>query len=200
MFINPKTAIENGWITNIADIEKSLQPNAIDFTLDRLLIISDHSDFVISEETKVMRNSQELHPELFKKYNQNFWKLDAKKAYDGTSKIYINLPEGVAARLIVRSTLNRNGLFITSGLWDSGFKGHVACVIHNRSGRAFIAPGTRIGQIIFEKADSYSLYSGSYNHAQGTHWKEKGEIAPDLFKAKSSAVVDTTVLGSVNLI
>jgi deoxycytidine triphosphate deaminase len=80
--------------------------------------------------------------------------------------------------LVVRSTLNRNGLFITSGLYDSFFKGNAGFCLHNRSpGVARIAPHTRVGQIMFVKSEFSGVqYSGTYNTKQGQHWADtKGE-------------------------
>jgi deoxycytidine triphosphate deaminase len=172
MFINPKLAIAEGWITGIADEEKQVQPNAIDFTLDRLFSIHDNT-FHISEGGKKMRGGEEVYPILDRRENVEFWRLNAHSVYDGMSNIYVKVPEGVAAMLIIRSTFNRNGIFLTSGLYDSGFEGHIGFAIHNRSTSAFIAPGTRIGQIIFIPSDSAGLYAGGWNHEEGTHHSDK---------------------------
>lgn len=171
MFINPKTAIEKGWIKgNIS--EKQIQPNAIDFTLDRLFHIDTRKEFYISEESKLMRPTVPQQTTSCNGYEDVFLLLDGV-IYDGMSDLYVELPEGVAASLIIRSTFNRNGLFITSGLYDSGFKGHIGFTIHNRAGLAYIAPGTRIGQIIFVEASSAGVYAGGWNHTQGSHYTEK---------------------------
>lgn len=179
MFISPKTAIEEGWIrhpdaTTIDEWnnQKFISPNAIDFTLDRLFNIS-YTPFHISEEGKKMRGGEEITPIVPRaESSPNYWKLDADTVYDGMSNAYLNIPEGVAAMLIVRSTFNRNGIFITSGLWDSGYVGHVGFAIHNRSAEAYITPGTRVGQIIFVSSDNAGVYAGGWNHAEGTHHSE----------------------------
>lgn len=175
MFINPKTAIERGWIAGNIN-EKHIQPNAIDFTLDTLYKINATDTFIIAESAKLMRKSnQVVHEELvhssFVEGTQGWW-LQPNSVYDGTSEFVVDIPEGVAALLIVRSTLNRNGLFITSGLYDSGFKGHIGVAIHNRLGDAFLEKGVRIGQIIFVASENAGVYSGGYNHEKGTHWTE----------------------------
>jgi len=194
MLINPKEAIEKGWITGVDDFTPFVQPNAIDFTLDSLSKIRDGHLFLLSEKNKVMRGVQKVQPwtlqEILKPSSQThliqkgfdvhnsketFFVIDQNKAYDGMSNMYLTLPKGVACKLIVRSTLNRNGLFLTSGLYDSGFKGAIGFLIHNRSGTALIAPGTRVGQIAFYTSDSAELYEGGYNHEQGTHYTEKDD-------------------------
>lgn len=185
MFISPKVAIENGWVkyetkdkvlTSVEQWEeaKFVSPNAIDFTLDKVFTIEDRNPFYISEDGKQMRGGVELTPMLAPLYSDNqqmYWKLDTG-VYDGASNFYVDIPEGVAALLIVRSTFNRNGLFITSGLYDSLYTGNIGMAIHNRSGVAFISPGTRIGQIIFVHSDSVGGYTGEYNTQPGQHWSE----------------------------
>ena len=177
MFINPKTAIEQGWVTfptlfTEETQKKCLQVNAIDFTIDKLYTIDERSPFFISEEKKQMRTGQEIVPLFDVQRQESYWRLDPHSVYDGISNFYVNVPEGVAAMLIVRSSFSRNGIYITSGLYDSGFKNYIGCGIHNRSGLAYISPGTRIGQLIFVKSESIGLYQGIYNNNVGQHWSE----------------------------
>ena len=163
MFISPQFAIDNNWISGILDPEIQVQPNAIDFTLDTLYSINDDATFFLSNTDKKMRGGVEQLTD------DNNWTLSPNKVYDGMSSMYVNVPEGVAALLIIRSTLNRNGIFLTSGLYDSGFQGHIAFALHNRSGTAVIERGTRVGQIIFVESNSVGMYAGGYNHTAGTH-------------------------------
>jgi deoxycytidine triphosphate deaminase len=176
MYINPKIAIQEGWITGIVNEEKQVQPNAIDFTVDKAFTINE-TDFYLTEDFKGMRGSSELEPRLFgyddpdspQDTRLNGWRILGEGMLDCLSNMYVNIPEGVAAVLVPRSTLVRNGLFTQNGLYDSGFQGHIGTVIHNRSKwPAYLGVGTRIGQIIFVEAGTASMYSGSYNHDKGT--------------------------------
>ncbi len=171
MYIDPRTAIAKGWITGITNPETQVQPNAIDFTLDKVYRINDKSTFIITESGKRMRGGDELLAIPSRKQNSDkwLWHLDGNSVYDGMSDIMVDLPEGVACELIIRSTFNRNGLFLTSGLYDSGFKGHIGFAIHNRSGKAIIGTHTRIGQIKFVAAETSGMYVGGYNHAGGDY-------------------------------
>lgn len=169
MFINPNIAINEKWIIFpewMTDEfkQKCIQPNAIDFTIDELYNIQRDNPFVLNEQQKQMRGVVS-----YKTDENGFWNLE-KSSYDFKSDFYVRVPENVAAYLIVRSTLNRNGLWITAGLYDSGFQGHIAGVLHNMLGQTKIAPRTRIGQIIFVNSESSSLYAGGYNHPIGTHY------------------------------
>lgn len=178
MIINPKVAIEQGWIKNVP--EHCLQPNAIDFTLDRLFTIDVKQPFILIEGSdgkaidKKMRSNFELVPDALAKdmHSTPLWLLE-EGVYDGMSDMYVDLPEGVAARLIIRSTFNRNGCLLSSGLYDSGFKGNIGFALHIK-GQATVGKGTRVGQIIFEKSeDSGIMYAGGYNTDDGKHWSDK---------------------------
>ena len=74
----------------------------------------------------------------------------------------VSIEEGYAGFVITRSTLNRNGVFITSGLYDSGYHGVMAGCLQVRVGPMKIQRGTRVGQFLLFKAETLSLYDGSY--------------------------------------
>lgn len=63
-----------------------------------------------------------------------------------------------------RSTLNRNGVTVTSGLYDSGYEGHIAGMIHNTSFETILEPHMSIAQFIMADAMSAKMYAGGYNH------------------------------------
>lgn len=190
MIYSPRYAIQQGWITGVP--EHCVQPNAIDITLDTLYEVEGEEGpcFCMVEDSTTGQN-------VFKRmYKQtlvltrseytlrstsdstdicNFtgWFLESNSVYDGMSNMYVALPEGVVARLIVRSSLARNGIRMNSGLYDQGFQGNVGFVLHPRF-NAHLSQGVRVGQIIFEKADSAGeLYAGGYNTSNGQHWTQK---------------------------
>jgi deoxycytidine triphosphate deaminase len=168
MFINPKFAIEQGWIKGIRNPDKQIQPNAIDFTLDILKQVGHLPGWAhLSETDKSMRPLSNVE------LGQRGWTLDVGNVYDGTSDMYVEVPEGVAAVLYTRSTLARNGVFLLSGLYDSGYKGHIGFTMYPIGGDIMIEPGTRVGQIAFLSAESAKMYAGGWNHEAGTHYNEK---------------------------
>ena len=176
MFINPKVAIEKGWVKfpdwmNEGQRNRCIQPNALDFTLDKLFTIKASNTFSISEDSKTMRGGDPT-PLSTGVDGTPAWMLAPKECYDGMSDFYVDVPEGVAAMLVTRSTFNRNGVFIQSGLYDSGYRGACGYVIYNMGGAAFIAPNTRIGQLIFIESENALMYAGGYNHKEGTHYTE----------------------------
>ena len=179
MFISPKIAIEKGWIkkndcnTYEDWVErKYVSPNAIDFTLDQLFTIDSQDEFVISEDIKKMRSTNPLPSSLSSVDGKDWWEIKGNTSVDGMSHMTMDLPEGVAAMLVIRSTFNRNGMYLTSGLYDSGYQGPIGFVLHNNVGTSLVAAGTRVGQIMFVESNSEGKYAGGYNHAAGTHWSE----------------------------
>jgi deoxycytidine triphosphate deaminase len=168
MFINPRIAIEKGWIKGIRDEAKQVQPNAIDFTLDTLKLVMSAQTARVTEEGKTMRQLLDVHT-LTSRYDA--WVLSRGEVYDGTSEMYVEVPEGVAAVLYTRSTLARNGVFLLSGLYDTGYKGHIGFTVYPIGGDIEITPGTRVGQIAFLQADASGVYSGGWNHQAGTHYR-----------------------------
>lgn len=177
MLISPKYAIEQKWITHpMCDSvddwreNKFLNPNAIDFTVDYVSMTRERQNvsFSLFPSGKKHLPRQDIAPQNVSE-DVNGWIVFAKSYVECLSDMYVNLPEGVAAMLRIRSTLARNGLILQSGLYDSGFSGHVGCVLHNlHTSDAYIGYQSRIGQIMFVKSDSVGLYEGGYNHEQGT--------------------------------
>lgn len=172
MFISPKTAISEGWIKfpDWMDEEqqtKCIQPNAIDITADGISqIIAGAEGALLSESDKRFHNLLKCDPDA-----DGYVDLLPNGLYDVHSDFYVDLPEGVAAELVIRSTLNRMGVVLNSGLWDSGYRGHLGAVIRNRSGLLKLHMNTRVCQIKFIRSEvSGVVYAGGYNKEKGEHW------------------------------
>jgi deoxycytidine triphosphate deaminase len=82
--------------------------------------------------------------------------------YEIIMEVIITIGPDEAGYIITRSTLNRNGLFITSGLYDSGYSGVMAGALHVSGGPASIKKGTRVGQFLLFRAESIKQYDGDY--------------------------------------
>jgi deoxycytidine triphosphate deaminase len=118
--------------------------------------ISDNL-FEISNKHKRHRGTEfELVPDHLGYYTLQLGR------YEVVMENVINVGAGEAGWVITRSTLNRNGLFLTSGLYDSGYHGVMAAVLHVTTGVARIKKGTRIGQYISFEAEALSSYDGDY--------------------------------------
>lgn len=135
--------------------EGDVQPNAVDLRLGKVFKIKDEI-FEISNDHKKHRGSEELLPD-----SEGYYTLHPG-SYEIVMENIINVGEGEAGWVITRSTLNRNGCFITSGLYDSGYHGVMAGVLHVTTGTARIKQGTRVGQYLSFDAEALHKYDGDY--------------------------------------
>lgn len=140
-------------LTNVQDGDS--QANAIDLRLDKVFRILPNL-FEITNDYKKHRGSEEILPDA-----EDFFAL-SPGSYEIVMENIIHVGEGEAGWVITRSTLNRNGCFITSGLYDSGYHGVMAGVLHITVGDARIKKGTRVGQYLSFNAEALSLYDGDY--------------------------------------
>lgn len=140
-------------LTNVE--EKDIQPNAVDLKLEKVFQILPN-EFEISNDHKKHRGTEELVPDA-----EGYFTL-YQGSYEIVMENLINVGKGEAGWVITRSTLNRNGCFITSGLYDSGYHGVMAGVLHVTMGTARIKKGTRVGQYLSFDAESLHMYDGDY--------------------------------------
>ena len=131
------------------------QPNAVDLRLDKVFKILP-TLFVISEDSKQHRSTEEVLPD-----EESYFVL-SPGSYEVVMENVITVGENEAGWVITRSSFNRNGCFLTSGLYDSGYSGVMAGVFHIAGGPTKIKKGTRIGQYLSFDAEMLSLYDGSY--------------------------------------
>ena len=136
--------------------EGDSQSNACDLRLDRVYKIKEDV-FEISNDTKKHRGTEyEIQPD-----RHGVFFLEPGH-YEVVMENIIQVGESEAGWVITRSTLNRNGLFLTSGLYDSGYHGVMAGVLHVTIGSARIKKGTRIGQYLSFDAEMLKPYDGDY--------------------------------------
>ena len=157
MFINPKQAIEKSWIRNVKD--EWIQPNAVDISADKLFEMNSKTLFRIDEDSKTHRERTEV-PII-----KDYWTLNPG-TYDFASNVYVEIPEGIVGWVVVRSSFNRNGVYLGSGLYDSGYKGPICGTLYVH-GTAGLKCGTPVGQFILAKSDSHGTYAGGYNVPEG---------------------------------
>ena len=136
--------------------EGDVQPNAVDLRLGKVFKIKEEL-FEISNDHKKHRGIEyEVQPD-----EDGYFYL-VPGHYEVVMDNIIQVGEGEAGWVITRSTLNRNGLFLTSGLYDSGYHGVMAGVLHVTIGDARIKKGTRIGQYLSFDAEALYSYDGDY--------------------------------------
>ena len=143
--------------SNLTSVEEGdVQPNAVDLRLGKVFKIKEEL-FEISNDHKKHRGTEyEVQPD-----EDGYFHL-VPGHYEVVMDNIINVGEGEAGWVITRSTFNRNGLFLTSGLYDSGYHGVMAGVLHVTIGDARIKKGTRIGQYLSFDAEALHSYDGDY--------------------------------------
>ena len=146
-----------------------VQPNAVDLRLGKVFKISQ-STFKIDEKEKVHRGSFEIKPDA-----QGYFNL-AEGHYEVIMENMITVGENEAGWVITRSTLNRNGVFLTSGLYDTGYDGVMAGMMHVNCGPMRIQKGTRIGQYLSFDSESLHTYDGDYGKGKSHDQKYQGEV------------------------
>lgn len=134
--------------------KEQIQPNAIDLRVESIHA-KKKNPFTIDEDEKQHRG---IAPCPMK---DDYYLLD-DGVYEIIMEGIITIGPDEAGYIITRSTLNRNGLFITSGLYDSGYSGVMAGALHVSGGPASIKKGTRVGQFLLFRAESIKQYDGDY--------------------------------------
>ena len=149
MIINPNKIIKNKIILNFC--EKAIQPNSIDLRIKNIAEIQDGG--YLLKDKKLIKSK--------KMPQKTIWKLKKGKAYDIEFEEYVKIPKNIAAFITHRSTLNRMGAFIMSGIYDSGFENYVGAILRTNT-NIKVGKGVRIATIFFVKADSCYNYQGQY--------------------------------------
>lgn len=175
---------------NSFDPDKDIQPNGIDLRLEEVFQLKHPHDFFnpktgrggrTSNSFYLLKDNEKQHlayqkidishttlhnhadGSILKKVDKA-WVLSGRNSYDFQTNMIVDIPNGIAASLIVRSTLNRNQMFVTSGLYDSGFKGIVGGMLHiQHPFQSTFEQSAAVCQIIFYKSDiTNKMYHGSY--------------------------------------
>lgn len=135
---------------------KQIQPNAVDVRLDRVWII--HGRFTLSDDEKV--NAEDKQEYILS--GSNDWFLLPKGMYEFQFKGIVRISSDEVGWVIPRSTLVRNGVFLQSGLYDSGYHGSIGAGVYVGGSSFKVKRGTRVGQLLIAKADAVGAYNGSY--------------------------------------
>jgi len=140
-------------LTNVQDGDS--QPNAVDLRVGEIFELND-AEFRLEGDNKTHRGSTRMNVDELGNWNLQ------PGVYEIVMENVVRIPEGYAGWVITRSTLNRNGCFITSGLYDSGYHGVMAGLLHVRGGPAVIQRGSRVGQFLLFESETLSMYDGDY--------------------------------------
>lgn len=118
--------------------------------------------YKVSDSTLDLTNKQhrKVHPVLPNDKGE-FFLTPGVYTFDTFHEV--EMAEGEAAWIIGRSTLTRNGIIVSSALYDAGYKGGINGFIHNPIGSIKLKVADRIGQFIVTQAETIKLYEGTYN-------------------------------------
>lgn len=155
MIFNPKEIANKGLVIDMPDTLDGfeVQQNGIDLTLASIKVIKGG---LLGRAERKIEEYEDVEID-----EEGYVKLDPKEAYSVEFEQDITVPMNACAMIVQRSTLNRIGGFITSGLYDSGFENRVGAVLRTTA-PIKIQIGARIAQVIFMEADAASSYEGVY--------------------------------------
>ena len=145
---------------HISPIESSaIQPNGVDLHIKQVNEIPGDSKPRLKEDDRIHAETINLD------YNPNgFYNLSAGKAYRVVYREVVRIPNTCVGLLLVRSSLQRNGVWLSTALWDSGYEGRgsgtLFCFSNLQLHKDFA-----IGQLILMAADKPdTMYQGNYQH------------------------------------
>lgn len=151
--------------------ESDLQPNGIDIRVDRVYRIEPSSYAVLGETTRVPAVRKEIFAEKLtidaKQGPVKVFTLLAQNVYEFETKLEVVIPDNFIGIIHQRSTLSRSGITITSGIWDTGYKGILAGQIHTPID-LMLERNVRIAQFILIPATAIGKYSGIYQNKTTT--------------------------------
>lgn len=152
MIKNPKEIVEKNIVENLEGGNFEIQQNGIDLTIESIEEVQ--GGLLGKNERKI--NDYERVPMT----KDEWWDL-VPGVYSIMFQQKVEVPDNMCAQIVQRSTLNRMGGFILSGVYDSGFKNQIGAILRVSS---FIKlqKGSRVAQIVFQEADPASLYNGVY--------------------------------------
>lgn len=151
-----KHIMGKGSTSSLTEVQEGdIQPNAVDLRLGKIFKIKNEL-FEVTNDYKKHRGTEEVLPDV-----EGYFYLEPGH-YEIVMENIISVGEGEAGWVITRSTFNRNGLFLTSGLYDTGYHGVMAGVLHVTVGPAKVKKGTRIGQYLSFNAEALHKYDGDY--------------------------------------
>ena len=139
--------------------DKCIQPNAVDLPVKDVFKIDGG---IVDLSNKVHAKRTKVEP------TDGVYTLEGGK-YDVVFATDVEIAEGEAGFLIQRSSLNRNGARISSGLYDSGYKNLVGGCLHVPDNITLkFNEGERLAQLLMFKAETVGMYTGSYNKSAPT--------------------------------
>jgi len=142
-------------LSNVKD--NDYQPNAVDLRINKVFkLYSDSNPFILRDNNDNLHlRREEILPDAEKMFNLSPGEYEISYEHE------ISVGKEEAGYIIARSTLNRNGLMITSGLYDAGYSGNMSSCLHV-SHFSRIEKGSRVAQLLLIKSEVIGEYDGNY--------------------------------------
>jgi dUTP pyrophosphatase len=137
--------------------DSAIQPNAVDVSIKSVTTFVKDSIFILDENDRTHRDTEIVHPD-----SKGYFLLKKGNSYTIRMIELVTLTEGEAGFVVPRSTLIRNGVYLFSGLYDSGYSGTINSNIFVSSGDFRVQVGTRVGQFLLFESESLHKYDGYY--------------------------------------
>ncbi|MCR8433526.1 MAG: deoxyuridine 5'-triphosphate nucleotidohydrolase [Crenarchaeota archaeon] len=134
--------------------DEQIQPNGVDLTVKEVYVFKSKVEFSGKIEALPV---EEITPD-----DKDFWDLNPG-AYMVRYGEVIRVPRGAIGLVLPRSSLLRVGCTLFTAVWDSGYEGRGIglLVVFNPNGIK-LKRGSRIGQLIFIKAEEQDIYKGQW--------------------------------------
>lgn len=144
--VDPREVVKNGWV-KLSSYSK-IQQSGIDISVNKI------------EQLIGPRDLKNPHTMVKKLVTPSLW-LKENTAYDFTCHEYVEVPKDCIAIIFVRSTYNRRGAFVTTGLYDNGFRGYIQGMLRTNC-PVYLPKNERIAQIVFIRCNHVAQYDGQY--------------------------------------
>lgn len=169
--------------------DNRVQPHGVDLTVDKIFKVKGYSVLTDGEYAKAKRKEAEStspesgiidpsdpHSNLDSYSNLDPDSSDEVDTVDIDNEVYtlmagpyivryneiLSVPEGHIGFVWPRSRLIRNNLFLSSAVWDSGYKGRGEGGLHVNT-MTFMEKDMGIGQFVLARANTLNQYDGSHN-------------------------------------
>lgn len=141
--------------------EKQVQPNAVDLTIDKVWLL-EKGVFMLDGDSKHSLPRRAVHPIVRQTDGNEFFRLK-NGTYLVVFEQTVKMGPAEAGIVVGRSTLMRNGVWLESALYDSGYRGHMHAGLTVATGIEFIFPRhERIAQFLCFEAEALRQYDGTY--------------------------------------
>lgn len=149
---------------------------AVDIRLDEIWEMNPKSEAFLKKKTRKTREYKKVTKFLPNK--DDSFVLEPAKYYQFKSIEEIEVPLDLMGRFTPRFNLLANGMYITFGKLDPGFKGNFVVPVINLSGVPFeIELGIRFGQVGFYKVAGKSIkYRGQWKNGRVYTKKEEVQV------------------------